>query len=101
MKGRPTIRIAAALALLVMLAGIGVPCAHAGFVGETTVSQAGSVSPAPASAEACHCLCHASWIPVQLAACCGHVPASRITELAPAEPDGCCLSLPGEPPRLA
>ena len=99
MGTRSWIRAAAALLLLVTMAGVGVPCADAVPAGELTLSAGGASSPTGGEPADCHCVCHASWIPVQPAACCGQAPLTRIEGLVPATPEGCCLPLFGEPPR--
>lgn len=102
MMMRFTIRLAAALSLLVLVAGIGVPCVHAGGPAETSVSAAGSpLVPGDPSADACHCICHVTWIPVRAAACCEQASPGTISQPASSEPESCWLSPPGEPPRQA
>lgn len=98
---RPWIRAVTAVLLLVTMAGVGVPCADAISAGELTLSAGGASAPTGGKPADCHCVCHASWIPVQPAGCCGVASLSRIEAPAPATPEGSCLPLFGEPPRSA
>ena len=101
MRKQPWIRAAAALLLLVTMAGVGVPCADAVSAGDLTLSAGGSSLPTGGEPADCHCVCHASWIPVRPAGCCGHAPLNRVELPSPATPEGSCLPLFGEPPRCA
>ncbi len=94
------IRAAMALLLLVTMAGMTVPCVAAPGPGETALHDGGSPSPGHDTVD-CHCVCHASWIPVESAACCGDTPLSRVETTAPPTPQCPSLPLTGEPPRSA
>ncbi|NOZ79766.1 MAG: hypothetical protein GXP48_11425 [Acidobacteria bacterium] len=98
---RSWMRTAAALVLLVAIAGVVVPCAEGISSEATTLSAAGSLVTPDVAASDCRCICHASWIPVQLTVCCRHTPLGRIGLAVVAVPEGSWLPPLGEPPRWA
>ncbi len=101
MGERSWLRAVTALLLLVTMAGIAVPCAHADFGGKLSL-QASAAAPSPGETAAhCDCVCHASWIPARLAPCWGGAVLSFIEPQAPTTPEGCSLALHGDPPRAA
>jgi len=95
------IRAAAALLLLVTMAGVAVPCADVPNPGATGLSMVGFSSGPTEGAVDCHCVCHASWIPVQLAADRGRALVRTVEIPAPPAPEGSYLPVRGEPPRSA
>ncbi len=101
MGTRSWIRAAAAILLLLTMAGVAVPCADAASGGALSLLPGGPSSSPDGPAADCHCVCHASWIPVQYAACCGEALLSFVETSAPAIPEGSSLPFPGEPPRSA
>ena len=101
MRVRTAIRAATALVLLVTLIGAAAPCAAAQSPGEPSLHAADSGPSHGGESADCHCVCHASWIPVRPAACCGETTLARVAPLTPTAPHGPALSGPGEPPRTA
>jgi len=95
------IRAAAALLLLVTMAGVAVPCADLPSPGAAGLSMVGLSSGPAGGASDCHCVCHTSWIPVQLRAGWGSAPVKTVETPVPAAPEGSCIPVPGEPPRSA
>ncbi len=101
MSGSTAIRAATALLLLVTLAGAAAPCAAAQGPLEPAL-HAGDAGPSHGGEGTdCHCVCHASWIPVGSAACCGEATPDRVVLSTPSTPEGPALPTPGEPPRTA
>ncbi|NOZ93560.1 MAG: hypothetical protein GXP47_02320 [Acidobacteria bacterium] len=101
MGTRSWIRAAAAILLLLTMAGVAVPCPDAASGGALSLLPS-STLPSPGDVPAdCHCVCHASWIPVQHAVCGGEALLSFVETSVPAIPEGSSLPFPGEPPRSA
>ena len=101
MGERSWLRAVTALLLLVSMAGVAVPCAHAELAGTLSLQASATASSHAETTTDCNCVCHASWIPARHTPCCGEAVLSSIEPPAPATPEGCSLSLHGEPPRAA